>query len=576
MRQSLHVPYPEAAQQTTAPATEPSIDGDSGQAYSPLTLRRHQMYPCFSQTEIERLYVFGVCRRWKAQEYVVRTGDPAAGMVLILKGLVRILQRDGFDRTTLVAEHGPGNFMGDVGQLSGRPELVDGIALEDVEALVIAPERLRALMVAEAELGERIMRALILRRAGLIERGRGPTLMGHTDEPRMLLLQAFLRRNGHPHTVIDIDKDADAMQLLAETTFAPGDLPLVVCPGGTVLRRPDPGQLASCLGLLPEFEANHVYDVAVVGAGPAGLATAVYAASEGLCVTVLDSLSPGGQAGASSRIENYLGFPTGVSGQALASRAYAQAQKFGAHIAIPLEVSGLECGGDVHRIVLKDGRHVSARSVVIASGAAYRRPPLPRLGEFEGRGIYYWASPVEARLCAKQEVVLVGGGNSAGQAAVYLATHAAHVHVVIRGPSLEHSMSRYLIDRLASQPNITVHPNMELVELNGDCQLREITLRNRMTDTQSRMATRHVFLFTGAEPNTGWLTDCSVELDAKGFVQTGRDIRNPGAAAAGSLETSIPGVFAIGDVRSGSTKRVATAVGEGAAVVSQIHAYLTV
>ncbi|WP_423199032.1 MULTISPECIES: FAD-dependent oxidoreductase [unclassified Cupriavidus] len=599
MRHQSPVPFPEAARHSPAMVAEPSIDGESGQAYSPLTLREDQMHPCFSAAEIARVRAFGVLRRWRTDDYVVRTGDAAAGMVVILKGRVRVLQRDGFDRTTLIAEHGPGYFMGDIGQLAGRPQLVDGIALEDVEALVIAPERLRAVMVAEAELGERIMRALILRRTGLIERGRGPTLFGHSDEPRVLLLQAFLRRNNHPHTVIDIDKDADALHLLSRTAFTSSDLPLVVCPGGTVLRRPDTGQLASCLGLLPEFQANQVYDVAVVGAGPAGLATAVYAASEGLCVTVLDSLSPGGQAGASSRIENYLGFPTGVSGQSLASRAYAQAQKFGAHIAIPLEVTGLECGGQgggngagngrdrhgdapqgmaggIHRIMLKDGRSVSAKTVVIASGAAYRRPPIPRLADFEGRGVYYWASPVEARLCARQEVVLVGGGNSAGQAAVYLATHAAHVHVVIRGPGLEQSMSRYLIDRIASQPNITVHPHRELTELHGDCQLREVTVRDRTTDTLARMAVRHVFLFTGAEPNTGWLQSCHIDLDAKGFVLTGRGLGQPGSAGAASMETSVPGVFAVGDVRSGSTKRVATAVGEGAAVVSQIHAYLTV
>ncbi|WP_342052695.1 MULTISPECIES: FAD-dependent oxidoreductase [unclassified Cupriavidus] len=549
---------------------------EEGAVYSPLMLRRHQMYPCLTAAEIERVSAFGIRREWVADDYVVRTGGPGMGMILVLAGHVRVLQRDGLERAALVTEHGPGNFLAEIGQLSGSPELVDGIALDAVTAVVIPPERLRALLVAEAELGERIMRALILRRAALIERGRGPILVGRSNDSRMSLLQAFLRRNNHPHTVIDIDADADAARMFAADTCAPHDLPLVVCPGGNLLRRPDAGQLASCLGLLPEFQPEQVYDVTIVGAGPAGLASAVYAASEGLCVTVLDSLSPGGQAGASARIENYLGFPTGVSGQTLASRAFAQAQKFGAHIAIPLEVDRLQCSGrgdETHQVVLTDGRCIRTRAVVIACGAAYRRPPLSRLAEFEGRGVYYWASPVEARLCAKQEVVLVGGGNSAGQAAVYLATHAAHVHVVIRGPGLEQSMSRYLIDRIAAQPNITVHCHTEVEALGGAHQLDDVTLRHRDTDVRTHMAVRHVFLFTGAEPNSRWLRDCDIRLDAKGFVVTGFDAER-GQAGSGSLQTSVPGIFAVGDVRSGSTKRVATAVGEGAAVVSQIHAYL--
>ena len=488
------------------------------------------------------------------------------------------MQRDGVGHTTVVIEHGAGNFLGDVGQLSGRPELVDGIALEDVEAIVVEPERLRALLVAEADLGERIMRAMMLRRVGLIERGKGPTLVGRAGDARTHLLQGFLRRNNHPHTVLDVDADPDAGALLEANACGADELPLVICPDGAILRRPDTGQLAACLGLIPDLPQARTYDVAIVGAGPAGLAAAVYAASEGLSVIVIDAHSPGGQAGASARIENYLGFPAGVSGQELAAMAFAQAQKFSAHIAIPLQVAGLQCGAGrdgVHFVALMDGRRIRARSVVIASGAAYRRPPVPMLAVYEGQGVYYWASAFEAKLCAGQEVLLVGGGNSAGQAAVYLSSHAARVHVAIRGPGLEQSMSRYLIDRLASQPNVDVHAHHELVGLSGESCLDAVDIRHRHSGATRQMAVRHLFLFTGAEPNTGWLKPCGILLDDKGFVVTGHADRHPEAGAAGSLQTNMDGVFAVGDVRAGSTKRVATAVGEGAAVVAQIHAYLS-
>ncbi|CAG9166848.1 FAD-dependent oxidoreductase [Cupriavidus respiraculi] len=557
------------------PSADPADAAPHGDPSAANPPSRLQMYPQLTPAERDRVRAFGTRCSWRAGEFLVRTGDPANGIIVVEAGHVRIVQRDGLGQTAVVIEHGPGNFIGELGQLAGRPQLIDAIAIDDVEATVVAPERLRALLVAEAELGERIMRALMLRRLMLIERGKGPMLIGRSSDARTHLLQGFLRRNNHPHAVLDMDEDPDARALLAANACGADDLPLVICPDGAILRRPDASQLAACLGLIPDLPQARTYDVAIVGAGPAGLAAAVYAASEGLSVIVIDAHSPGGQAGASARIENYLGFPTGVAGQELASRAFAQAQKFGAHIAIPLQVAGLQCGrrDGLQLVALADGRRIRARSVVIASGAAYRRPPVPRLDAYEGQGVYYWASPFEARLCAGEEVILVGGGNSAGQAAVYLAGHAARVHVVVRGAGLEHSMSRYLIDRLASQPNVALRTHHELVGLSGEPCLDAVELRHRHTGAAMRMPVRHLFLFTGAEPNTGWLKPCGIAMDGKGFVLTGT-AEPSSAGAAGSLETNVAGVFAVGDVRAGSTKRVATAVGEGAAVVAQIHAYL--
>jgi thioredoxin reductase (NADPH) len=339
-----------------------------------------------------------------------------------------------------------------------------------------------------------------------------------------------------------------------------------------VLRNPDAGQLASCLGLIPEFNPKHVYDVAIVGAGPAGLAAAVYAASEGLSVAALDCRAPGGQAGTSARIENYLGFPTGITGQALAGRAFVQAQKFGAHIGIPCEVKALYCYKQPPVVELADGRRITARTVVIASGAEYRRPDVENLARFERCGVYYWATPLEARLCRKEPVLLVGGGNSAGQAVVFLASHAEHVHMFIRGASLDHSMAHYLIERVVSLPNVTVHTRVELTALEGDARLERVHYRGA-GGIEGSMTAHHLFLFVGAEPNTGWLRTCGVSLDSKGFVLTGTDLAGAGVQLM-PLQTSVEGVFAIGDVRSGSTKRVASAVGEGAAVVAQIHSFL--
>jgi thioredoxin reductase (NADPH) len=465
-----------------------------------------------------------------------------------------------------------GEFTSDVTQLSNKPAVVDAHVMEDVEAMLLRPEELSAMMISEADLGEKIMRALILRRVLVIERGHGVVLVGASGSARLLALQNFLRRNVFPNMTLDAEQDPEAIALLERLTPQPDDFPLVVCPNGTVLRNPDEGQLASCLGLIPEFDPTHVYDVAIVGAGPAGLATAVYAASEGLSVAALDCRAPGGQAGTSSRIENYLGFPTGITGHALAGRAFVQAQKFGAHIGIPCEVKALYCDKRPPVVELADNRRITARTVVIASGAEYRRPDVAGLERFEGSGVYYWATPIEARLCRKEPVLLIGGGNSAGQAAVFLASHAEHVHMFIRGASLEHSMSHYLIERIMALPNVTLHTRIELTAVEGETRLERVSYRGA-GGIEGSMTAHHLFLFIGAEPNTSWLKTCGVSLDSKGFVLTGPDIPGSGLQSM-SLQTSVAGVFAIGDVRSGSTKRVASAVGEGAAVVAQIHRLL--
>ncbi len=542
-----------------------------------LELRRDQMFPQLQPAEIERLRRFGHVRTWQAGEHLMEAGKPGLGMTVILRGRVSITRRNALTRDAPIVVHGPGQFSAEVGQLSGKPSLVDGVALEEVEALVIEPPSLRALVIAEAELGERVMRALILRRIGLIETGGGgPVLIGEPNHPDLLRLQGFLARNGHPHVVMDPAQEHAADEVVKLHAPDGNGLPLVVCPDGTVLKSPTEQALAHRLGLFPDLSTGHVYDVAIVGAGPAGLAAAVYAASEGLSVLVLDSRAIGGQAGASARIENYLGFPTGISGQALAGRAFVQAQKFGATVAVPLTVVKLDCSRTPLRLEFDCGSRIDARSVIIASGARYRRPAIPELEHFEGRGVYYWASPIEARLCRDEEVVLVGGGNSAGQAIVYLSTHAAHVHIVIRGDDLNKNMSKYLVDRIASLPNVTLHTTSEICGIEGNGEgVTGVCWRNRRTGTQTHKAARRIFLFVGADPNTGWLAGCGIELSAKGFVCTGLEVaQRDGRTAPLPLETSRSGVFAIGDVRGSSTKRVAAGVGEGAAVVAQLHAWL--
>jgi thioredoxin reductase (NADPH) len=418
------------------------------------------------------------------------------------------------------------------------------------------------------------MRAFILRRVRLInDEPGGPILVGPAEHAGLFELENFLSRNAYPYTRRDPEVDPEAMELVKQHWKADADWPLVVFPDGFVLRNPSLAEVGHLLGLLPRIDKDAVYDALVVGAGPAGLATAVYAASEGLKVMVLDQRSYGGQAGASARIENFLGFPTGISGRALAGRSYVQALKFGAEIAIPARASRLLCDGRPLRVELDDGTCLQARTVVLAAGARYRKPPLADLERYEGRGIYYWASPVEGRLCRQECVMLVGGGNSAGQAAVFLSSYASLVHMVIRGAGLEATMSSYLIERIAATPNIQLHTNLELAELAGDDRgLKSVGCRSRADGAPVSFDVRRMFLFIGAEPNSDWLQGCGVQVDDKGFVLTGADARADRGPF--SLETSVDGVFAVGDLRAGSTKRVAAAAGEGAAAVAQIHAYL--
>ncbi|MHB1205262.1 MAG: NAD(P)/FAD-dependent oxidoreductase, partial [Rhodospirillaceae bacterium] len=446
-----------------------------------------------------------------------------------------------------------------------RPAIAAGRAgSEGCTALPFDAAHLRALMVGSADIGEIVMRALILRRVGLIEEGgAGTILIGLPGSPEIVRLQGFLTRSGYPNLVLDATVDAEGQALVERLGVLPEELPLVVCPNGNLLKRPSEAEVAGCLGITPTLDPEKIYDVAIVGAGPAGLAAAVYAASEGLSVVVIDEGAVGGQAGASARIENYLGFPTGISGQALAGRAFNQALKFGAEIAIPLQVERLDCVGDPLALELPGARRVRARAVVVATGARYRRPDIPNLATFEGTGISYWASPIEARLCAGEDIALVGGGNSAGQAVVFLAPHVNRLHLIVRR-ELSETMSRYLIDRIKALPNVDIHVGAEIASLEGDraSGLMAATFRTRADGSECRKELRHLFLFIGADPNTGWLEGCA-ETDDKGFLVTGK--------GALPLETSLPGVFAIGDVRAGSTKRVAAAVGEGAAVVAQIH-----
>jgi thioredoxin reductase (NADPH) len=563
-----------------------------------LASRFQQMFPVLSPGEIDRIRRFGEVRRFPDGTFVLRKGEAAPGMLVILSGRVAIDPRDALGRAVPVEQFAeligapldemtevvPGEVMAEIGDLTGRasPGVLDARAVGDVDAIVVSRSAIRALLVEEAEIGERILRALILRRVALIDLGfGGPVLIGAMKSPDVSRLSTVLERNGIPFRVVDPDQDRDAALLLERFASAPHELPVVVLPDGAVLKNPSKQELARALGLVAASFRTEPYDVAIIGAGPAGLATAVYGASEGLSVVVLEKFAFGGQAGASARIENYLGFPTGVSGQSLMGRAFTQALKFGAEFSLSTEVTRLDCATGIpdpdpsHVLELADGRRVRARTIVVATGARYRRPEIPRLAEFEGRGVSYWASPVEARLCRNENVALVGGGNSAGQAAVFLASHARHVRVLVRGPHLASTMSRYLIDRLGASPNISVLCDTEVTELLGAPEegLQGVRWRNRRTGAEEEHALAHLFLFTGADPAANWLTGCGVPLDEKGFIRTGVDVVSTGRVPL-PLETGIEGIFAVGDVRCGSVKRVGAAIGEGAAVVAQVHAYL--
>ena len=538
---------------------------------SVLDTRRHQMFPTLEPAEVERLRRFGDVRAFAEGEPLAEVGEVGRGLTIVLSGKVEVTQRNRAGPAIQIVIHSLGGFLGELAQLAGRPALVDARALEPVEALVIPPERLRALFVAEAEIGERIMRALILRRVGLLETGAGgPVIIGRAESGDVLRLEGFLSRNGHPRQRLDSETDPEAKALIERFHVDPGELPIVLCPSGQLLRNPSENELARCIGLVRAIDPDRLYDVAIVGAGPAGLATAVYASSEGLATLVLDCRAFGGQAGASARIENYMGFPTGISGIALMARAYNQAQKFGAEMAIPDEAAGLHGINGTFELGLFNGEKVHARTVVIASGARYRRLDVPHLEDYEANSVHYWASPLEGKLVAGQEVALVGAGNSAGQATVYLASHATKVWLIVRGKDLESSMSRYLVDRISGLANVEVVTQAQISALEGrDGMLEAVRWRIAAAGQDIRRPIRHLFLFIGAEPNSDWLAG-AVKVDGRGFILTGPEA-GPDREL---LETSSEGVFAIGDVRAGSVKRVAAAVGEGAQVVAMLHRYL--
>jgi thioredoxin reductase (NADPH) len=535
---------------------------------STLATRRHQMFPVLEAQEMQRVRRFGEPRDFVAGESLATAGRHSEGVMVILSGNVRVSRTDVTGVEEPIVTYGPGGFLGGLEQLAGRPSLVDARADGAVSALVIAPERLRTLFIYEAALGERMMRALILRRMLLLEASAGgPVIVGPADDRDVLRLTGFLRRNAHPQQTLNAGVDPEAKALIERFHIDAADLPVVLCPNGELLRNPTEGELARCLGLVSTMDPTRLYDVVVVGAGPAGLSAAVYAASDGLSVMVLDRHAFGGQAGASSRIENYLGFPTGISGMALMARAYNQAQKFGVEMAIPKTVMSVESNSGEFLLRLADDEYLRTRAVIVASGARYRRLALENLTPFEGASVHYWASPLEGRLCSGQEVVVVGGGNSAGQATVYLSTVVSKVWLLLRSKDLAAKMSSYLVNRITGLENVQVVPEATISALEGQHGFLE-AVRWRQGLAEVSRPVHHVFLFIGAEPNSAWLANAGVALDSRGFVLTGAE---PGRR---TLETSRSGIFAVGDIRSGSAKRVATAVGDGAQVVANLHDYL--
>jgi thioredoxin reductase (NADPH) len=542
--------------------------------------RRKQMFPSLSEAQIARISRYGTRRFVPAGEVLFDQGTPAPGIHVILGGALEVV-RPGIRGDDLIVVHHAGSFTGEVNALAGRRALVRGRMVEGGEVLFIDQQGLRRVIQEDAELSDVLMRTFIQRRVALIASGWGDaTLIGSGHSAGTLRLQEFLTRNGHPYTYIDVERDAEVQGLLDRFHVGVSDIPVIICRGELVLKNPTNEAVAECFGLNPALEPARVRDLIVIGAGPGGLAAAVYGASEGLDVLVIESTAPGGQAGTSSKIENYLGFPTGISGQELSGRALAQAEKFGAELTVACEATRFRCEGPKgYEIALSNGAAVRARAIVIASGVQYRRLAIANLERFEGAGVYYAATTTEARLCGGEEVVVVGGANSAGQAAVFLSGQARHVHVLIRGRGLADTMSRYLIRRIEETRNITLHAQTEIVGVEGDDRLRAVTWRGpRGVETRPLC---HVFLMIGAQPNTAWLDGC-VALDDKGFVKTGVDLtpddlargRWPVTRAPWLFETNRHRVFAVGDVRGGSVKRVASAVGEGSISVQLVHRVL--
>jgi thioredoxin reductase (NADPH) len=539
------------------------------------------MFPTLTSAQQARVNALGKVRQVQPGETLVEANTLGNKFFIVLSGHLNILKA-AESENEIVAVISPGAFTGELNVLSGRRGLVRIRAGEPSEVIEIDREHLLSLIQTDSELSDIFLRAFILRRLELITRGIGDVvLIGSIHSLETLRIKEFLTRNGHPYAYIDLDQDAEVQELMDRFSISPGDLPVMICSGQIVLRNPTNQEIASCLGFNEGIDQTHVRDLVIVGAGPAGLAAAVYGASEGLDVLVLESDSPGGQAGSSSKIENYLGFPTGISGQELAGRAYTQAQKFGAQMLIAKDAKRLACDRKPYAIEMSNQERVPARAIVIATGAQYRRLPLANLSQFEGAGVYYGATHLESQLCAGEEVIVVGGGNSAGQAAVFLAQTARRVYVLIRSDGLAQSMSRYLIRRIEQSPRIELRVRTEITALEGNGHLERVEWRDNQTGKVENHNIGHVFSMTGAVPNSDWLQGC-VELDAQGFIKTGSDLSAAELAAAHwplarppfLLETSLPGVFAVGDVRGSNIKRVASAVGEGSIAVSFVHQVL--
>jgi len=544
-------------------------------------VRADQIYPTLTAAQIARIAAHGRRRRVAPGEVLVQAGERTARLFVVASGRIDVVRPSAAGEEVLVS-FGPGMFTGEVTMLSGRRGLAQLQVGAVGEVIEVGRDDLLALIQTDGDLSEILMRAFILRRAELIARGVGDVvLLGSAHCQGTLRIREFLTRNGHPYTVLDLDRDAGVEELLERFHVSAADVPVVICRGDVVLRNPTNQQIADCLGFNDAIDQTTIRDLVIVGAGPSGLAAAVYGASEGLDVLVVESTAPGGQAGASSKIENYLGFPTGISGQDLADRAYTQAEKFGAQVIIAKGATRLACDRKPYAIEIGDGQRLPARAVIIATGAEYRRLPIENLPQFEGAGVYYAATFMEAQLCADEEVIIVGAGNSAGQAAVFLAQGAKRVHMLIRSEGLADTMSRYLISRIEDHPRIVRHVHAEIVSLEGNGHLERVGWRDKQSGRIETHGIRHVFAMTGAAPSTRWLGGC-LALDAKGFIKTGPDLspddlavaRWPLARPPHLLETSLPGVFAIGDVRAGSLKRVASAVGEGSIAIAAVHQVL--
>jgi thioredoxin reductase (NADPH) len=537
-------------------------------------------FPTLTAGQTARLLPHGRRRPLSAGEVLIHPGDRGAPFFVVLRGTLEVVRGSGPKQ--LIVRHGVHQFSGESNLLTGRPTLIRLEAGEPAEVLEVERERLLDIVQTDAELGPILLRAFLLRHMQLVAGRLGEVIViGSAHSPGTLRVKEFLTRNGHPFEYVDLDRDAVAQDLLDRFRVGADDVPVLICRSDVVLRNPSNRAIADCLGFNETLDRDTIRDLVVVGAGPAGLAAAVYAASEGLDVIVLEATAPGGQAGSSSRIENYLGFPTGISGLDLTGRAYAQAQKFGAHVMIAKGAARLSCEGQVYRVYTDDGECVRGRTVLIASGAQYRKPALENLAQFEGAGVYYAATPMESQLCGGQEVIVVGGGNSAGQAAVFLSDIASRVHVLVRRECLAATMSRYLIRRIEDHPRIELHTQTEIVALDGETELTGVRWRDARTGRVTSTGIRRVFMMTGAAPNTRWLDGC-LTLDQTGFIKTGSDLTRddllatnwPVARSPYLLETSRAGIFAAGDVRSGNVKRVASAVGEGSIAISFVHQVL--